>query len=1130
MRRISDSSANAMIIALLVVVITGGLAAAVFTQGSFTEERSAKSRAERAAVRNTQASLDLAIAKVLRVGSAAADETSCSQLDEPANTNCATVPAPETNVNGVDASDGTWHFTVRGSGATRVITAYGSYGGKVKTRRLTFAVVPRVFRYALFADNLHNPGNGSGAAGAAVDIGDYTRVLAPPAYPSALKARGGDIGANASFAMSANARVNVRAADATLYDRYFMPAGSSGNATASPGYYNGDPWGVLTLASGTPQPDAQAPSGSAVTSFPAGAIANLDGSVRRLATTTALPRYGSLLAGWRAAAAANAAPNPNQGQTGSLYTGAQFAAALAAGSQVFNGLVFVDCRNGYQNLALAAAASVQIINGGLVLHGCDLTVPGTASLQVTHNMTSAASPTHQLPGVMALRSGASGGSLTFGSGGAASASVDGVTFADADITVTASSANASGNFLSNGAVIAGGRFITRSTGGLTTGPVVILRWNPLAQRMAFDTANAGQMGTYSIRTDDRPPPNAPTIAIATKPANPSPSSSTPAADVSSFSWTVTGDLDLVQCQIDGGAWTPCSGSKSYTGLAYGQSHTFSVQACNVTSCATDSWTWYIKNPTPVIVLDAGPKPPASTNLKAAGPFTWTTQWPVTTLDCKLDAAAYAPCASGGAGTSFTGLSYAAHTFTVRACNADGCATDAYTWTVVMPAAPTVTITPGSKPANPSAYTADSANFAWTNTSYAETTQCKIDAGAYGSCTSPQGYSGLSHNASHTFTVRVCNDAGCATDAWTWFINPDPPTVTLGAKPANPSVYTTTSSAVTWTTTGFIASTDCRLDGGAWGSCSSGWTPTWTICSFPDHTLDVRVTNATSSATASWTWHANCGPVSVSTFTPPGDYAFSSGTYSYTVPNLYNCTVDIPWIGAGQACASLTSMTMASKPFDNSTVTFHFCNRDNTSCTNQSDNWDREGTEFTNNNLDDGTFWAGWNGCSGAPWGTVLRAELYGLQWIGSSIWLQSNTNVESGAGCAGSNATMHRGDDIRYAQRTDNFGAVRLGWTHSHYFWWDGSAWQFSGMDAPAGAPQQPIDGTWRWHRLRGEMMAAGTTVYFRIWAWNAGAFNCGGTGRCGAEFDGVHGVFSRQAPADRSTTMNAGVNGYTNF
>jgi DNA-binding phage protein len=70
----------------------------------------------------------------------------------------------------------------------------------------------------------------------------------------------------------------------------------------------------------------------------------------------------------------------------------------------------------------------------------------------------------------------------------------------------------------------------------------------------------------------------------------------------------------------------------------------------------------------------------------------------------------------------------------------------------------------------------SASFAFSSTETGSTLECKLDAGAFASCTSPKSYTGLS-DGSHTFSVRATDAAG-NTDATpatrSWTVNTVPP--------------------------------------------------------------------------------------------------------------------------------------------------------------------------------------------------------------------------------------------------------------------------------------------------------------------------------------------------------------------
>jgi len=100
------------------------------------------------------------------------------------------------------------------------------------------------------------------------------------------------------------------------------------------------------------------------------------------------------------------------------------------------------------------------------------------------------------------------------------------------------------------------------------------------------------------------------------------------------------------------------------------------------------------DPPPDTSVDSGP--PAIAN-SASASLAFSSNDAGSTFACKLDAAAYVPCTSP---TAYSGLANGSHTLSVRATDVAG-STDpspaTYTWTVdtAAPAAPTLSLTPGS---------------------------------------------------------------------------------------------------------------------------------------------------------------------------------------------------------------------------------------------------------------------------------------------------------------------------------------------------------------------------------------------------------------------------------------------------
>ena len=189
----------------------------------------------------------------------------------------------------------------------------------------------------------------------------------------------------------------------------------------------------------------------------------------------------------------------------------------------------------------------------------------------------------------------------------------------------------------------------------------------------------------------------------------------------------------------------------------------------------------------------------------------------------------------------TRLGQGGHTFAVRAKDAAGNTGPATSRTfTVDTVGPATTI--GSGPTGPTAST--SASFGFSSEGGA-TFQCNRDGGGWQACSSPQGYSGLSQGA-HTFDVRATDQAGNTGSATSrsWSVDTVGPAAAITAGPAQDSTITT--SATSFSFTGEAGgSFDCKLDGGAWGACTS---PN-AISGLTDgsHTFRVRAKDALGNA-------------------------------------------------------------------------------------------------------------------------------------------------------------------------------------------------------------------------------------------------------------------------------------------
>ena len=133
-------------------------------------------------------------------------------------------------------------------------------------------------------------------------------------------------------------------------------------------------------------------------------------------------------------------------------------------------------------------------------------------------------------------------------------------------------------------------------------------------------------------------------------------------------------------------------------------------------------------------------------------------------------------------------------------------------------APTVTVTSAPGPTSQSnaaevAFQANEAGVAFA---------CKLDAGAYGACTSPAHLNGLASGA-HTFSVRGTDKAGNvgqpASVSWT-YVPPDttPPTVAITGGPSGST--TETSASFTFSADEAGSTFQCSLDGSGFSGCQS----------------------------------------------------------------------------------------------------------------------------------------------------------------------------------------------------------------------------------------------------------------------------------------------------------------------
>ena len=254
------------------------------------------------------------------------------------------------------------------------------------------------------------------------------------------------------------------------------------------------------------------------------------------------------------------------------------------------------------------------------------------------------------------------------------------------------------------------------------------------------------------------------------------------------------------------------------------------------------------------------------------------------FECRVDSGSWVDCASPW---TTAALSDGPHSVAVRATDVAGNtdaspATRSFTVSTAPPpeaAAPDTTITSG-----PTGTTNDSTpTFAFTSSEPNSVFECRVDAGSWVDCTSPWTTPALS-NGPHSVSVRATDVAGNtdttpATGSFTVATGPPPdttaPETTISSGPTGTTSDSTPTFAFGSSEPG--STYECRVDSGAWASCTSPWT-TAALSDGP-HGVSVRATDAADNtdatpATRSFTVAAG----------PPADHQpIAAYTYGPTSP-------------------------------------------------------------------------------------------------------------------------------------------------------------------------------------------------------------------------------------------------------
>lgn len=299
----------------------------------------------------------------------------------------------------------------------------------------------------------------------------------------------------------------------------------------------------------------------------------------------------------------------------------------------------------------------------------------------------------------------------------------------------------------------------------------------------------------------------------------------------------------------------------------------------------------LTGPQPSVVVDeTAPtttitsKPSNPTNV-ASPSFAFTASESAT-FECKLGAAAFAPCTSP---KGYPALADGSHTFQVKATDIAGNTgpETTYTWTIDT-VAPTVVIT--QKPSNPSS--TSSATFAFTASQNGSSFSCRLDEGGFEPCSSPKTYSNLS-DGPHIFSVKATDQAGnTGPDVpYGWTIETRAPTASVTAAPAGIS----NSRSATF---GFAADEpstfECKQDDRGFEPCTSP--ALYVGLGDGAHVFSVRARDAFGNMSApvshAWTIDATA-PETALASAPKSAATATSATFTFSASEggSFECRLD-----------------------------------------------------------------------------------------------------------------------------------------------------------------------------------------------------------------------------------------------
>ncbi len=325
------------------------------------------------------------------------------------------------------------------------------------------------------------------------------------------------------------------------------------------------------------------------------------------------------------------------------------------------------------------------------------------------------------------------------------------------------------------------------------------------------------------------------------------------SDQATFTLGSTEPKVTYECKLDDEKWRRCESVETYTDLANG-SHEFQARATD----AADNRDATVLSYDFISYVDAPQtkltKSPATPTALTSATFEFTAEPTSSTFECKLDAGAWAACTSP---KTVTGLSNASHTFSVRAVSfgtADPTPATS-TWTVDPAVEPEITVQAlssygvyGFGLGIPVAeFNTTQPQFALTSDQPNVTYECAVNSEDSGNsdpvftpCTSPWTSPAQSPTAMVGYHFRVKNAAGATASAsYLASFDVEAPTTTLSGGPAEGENTAEPKQQFRFTGTDnqAIGRFQCKIDAGAWTTCSSPFvTPALTV---GPHTVEVR---------------------------------------------------------------------------------------------------------------------------------------------------------------------------------------------------------------------------------------------------------------------------------------------------